>query len=118
MIERYVDGRTSAAPLRDLGRGSIWSQPLFTFRGTFRRVAGGAKPPPGPLSRRLAGELRRCFEGSNVPVTELADLVGVSRRQMTRYLAAERVLDVEQLAAICEVLACDPADLLLRALRP
>ena len=79
-------------------------------------MAGGGKPAPGPLSRNIAAVLGECREKSGVSVRELAELIGVSRRQMARFLAAERVLDVEQLLAICEVLGCDPANVLERAL--
>lgn len=80
-------------------------------------VAGGSKPPPGALSKNIAAILRAEATRTGVTRRELADLVDVSYRQLDRYLNAERIIDVEQFAAICEALDLDPADLLRRAAR-
>lgn len=78
-------------------------------------VAGGSKPPPGALSKHIAAAIRAEIGRAGMPRRELADLIGVSPRQFDRYLNAERTIDIEQFAAICEALNLDPADVLRAA---
>lgn len=78
-------------------------------------MAGGAKPAPGALSKNIAAAIRARTVQVGITRRELADLIGVSYRQFDRYLNAERIIDVEQFAMICEALALDPAEVLRRA---
>lgn len=72
---------------------------------------------PGQLSKRLATMLKAIIEDRGLSQTEAGALIGQSQSQMSKYLRAERTLDVEELDALCRALGVDSVDLLAAAKR-
>ena len=59
------------------------------------------KPRPGALSVAIAGILNQALRDTGASQRELGATVGISQSQISKYLRGERVLDVDQLDAIC-----------------
>lgn len=77
-----------------------------------------ASRPGGPASRAVAAILKRAFEESRLTQTALGAVIDQSQSQMSKYLAGERALNVDEFVAICEVLQLDPVEVLGAALNP
>ncbi|MGY4859490.1 helix-turn-helix domain-containing protein [Cryobacterium sp. AP23] len=64
-------------------------------------MPSGGTTKPGPLTVAVAAILNRAFLQAGVSQKKLGEAVGISQSQMSKHLRGERVLDVDQLDAIC-----------------
>jgi transcriptional regulator with XRE-family HTH domain len=64
-------------------------------------VPSGGTTKPGPLTVAVAAILNRAFLQAGISQKKLGAAVGISQSQMSKHLRGERVLDVDQLDAIC-----------------
>lgn len=74
--------------------------------GKFGGVPNRLTSTPGPLSIEVARILSRAVEdrkGTNARITQqqLAESLGVTQSQVSKYLRGERVLTVDQLDVLC-----------------
>ncbi|WP_120338147.1 helix-turn-helix domain-containing protein [Cryobacterium soli] len=58
-------------------------------------------PHPGPLSIAIAEILKQALAEAGASQRRLGATVGISQSQISKYLRAERVLDIDQLDALC-----------------
>ncbi len=70
-------------------------------------MPSGGTSEPGPLTIAVAAILNRAFQQTGVSQRHLGAAVGISQSQMSKYLRGERVLDVDQLDALCFALHLD-----------
>jgi putative transcriptional regulator len=69
--------------------------------------------PPEPSDHRIAVHLDRLLEQRGMTLTELADKVGVTVVNLSVLKNGRaRAIRFSTLAALCEVLNCQPGDLL------
>lgn len=78
--------------------------------GKFGDVPNRLTSTPGPLSIEVARILSRAVEdrrGTSGRITQqqLADSIGVTQSQVSKYLRGERVLTVDQLDVLCLALS-------------
>ncbi|TFC92024.1 MULTISPECIES: helix-turn-helix transcriptional regulator [Cryobacterium] len=79
-------------------------------------MPSGGTTQPGPLSVAVAEILRREFNRSDfVSQKALGAAVGISQSQMSKHLRGERVLDVDQLDALCDALNLQIVDVVRSA---
>ncbi|KAA9085374.1 helix-turn-helix domain-containing protein [Microbacterium radiodurans] len=64
----------------------------------------GTKPVPGPLSHHVARVLTREMARQHKRQIEVAPAVGMSPSQLSRTLAARKVLTIDQLHGLCDYL--------------
>jgi transcriptional regulator with XRE-family HTH domain len=67
-------------------------------------VSRAAKPPPGALSKAIAGMLRDALVRSTLSQEAFGALVGISQSQLSKHLRGEVDLTVTQLDTICREL--------------
>lgn len=67
---------------------------------------------PGRLTRRIAATLSAAVQARGLTQQEVADIIGQSQKQVSRYLRGEVVLDVEELSVICQFLDLDMSELI------
>lgn len=78
----------------------------------------GTKPPPTAITFAIASQIRGAM-ASSTPVIPRADVVeatGISRAMVHRFLKPERIMDVEQLVAVCDAVGLDAGDVMAAAL--
>jgi transcriptional regulator with XRE-family HTH domain len=80
-------------------------------------VPSGTRHSPGNLSKSLAAIIDETRKMRGMTATELGARCGISQSQMSKYLRATRVLNVEQLKSICAALNVDMARMLREANR-
>lgn len=84
-------------------------------------VPAAPNSAPGPFSLAVAAILRDEFDQISMSRRQLAPLVGLSYSQLAKLFRGERVMDLEQLDAICRELGLsvteivDAADFARRA---
>ncbi|WP_177216772.1 helix-turn-helix domain-containing protein [Mycetocola miduiensis] len=62
------------------------------------------KKTPGAYSRNIAAILRREAELQGVSQTALGESIGLSQAQISRIFGGKRVLDVDQVQGLCDLL--------------
>jgi transcriptional regulator with XRE-family HTH domain len=72
---------------------------------------------PGPLSKALAGALRDALKAQDVTQKYVAEEIGESPPQISKYLSADTTLNVEEFYAICGVLRLNAPEVLADAIR-
>ena len=70
-------------------------------------MSGRAATPPGELTKRVAAVLRARKGELQVSDRQIADAIGVSQEQVSRFLRPSRVMTLEQTEAICRFLGLD-----------
>lgn len=83
--------------------------------GHYRPMSDAPGSTHGGLAAAVVMQIRAERAALDLPIGELADRVGVSRRAMTRYLNAEREITLGLLDRIAEALDTDLTTLLRRA---
>lgn len=73
------------------------------------------KKTPGAYSRSIATILRREAESQDVTQTVLGETIGLSQSQMSRILNGMRVLDVDQVQGLCDLLGLRFEDVMQEA---
>lgn len=73
----------------------------------FHRVPTIAAPPPGPFARAVARVLNDARTDRGMTTTELGVRSRISPSQMSKYLRAERTMNLEHLDAACRALGLD-----------
>ncbi|MHA6695605.1 helix-turn-helix domain-containing protein [Homoserinimonas sp. A520] len=64
-------------------------------------MSGKPKSEPAALSIEIAASIRERMARQQITKAMLADMTGISLRQLTRLLTAERHMNVEQFVGIC-----------------
>jgi len=73
---------------------------------------------PGRLTTRIAATLRAAVKARGLTHADVGVAIGQSQTQVSRYLRGAVVLDVEELAAICQLLDLDMSVLIRDAEAP
>jgi Helix-turn-helix. len=77
-----------------------------------------ATRPGGPFSRAVAAILKAAFDDSKMTQTALGAVIDQSQSQMSKYLAGDRALNLDEFAALCDALGLDPEAVVHKAENP
>jgi transcriptional regulator with XRE-family HTH domain len=77
-----------------------------------------ASRPGGPFSRAVAAILKAAFDESKMTQTALGALIGQSQSQMSKYLAGDRPLNLDEFVTLCDALGLDPVQVVHKAENP
>lgn len=70
---------------------------------------------PGPLTEAIASILREAVEDRGLLQRQVADAIGQSQTQVSRYLRGEVTMDAEEIDKMCRFLGLNIADVITRA---
>ena len=70
---------------------------------------------PGPLTEAIASILREAVESRGLLQRQVADAIGQSQTQVSRYLRGEVTMDAEEIDKMCRVVGLNIADVITRA---
>lgn len=77
-----------------------------------------ASRPGGPFARAVAAILKAAFEESKMTQTALGAVIEQSQSQMSKYLAGDRPLNLDEFDALCTTLGLDPVEVVRMARNP
>ena len=70
---------------------------------------------PGPLTEAIASILREAVESRGLLQRQVADAIGQSQTQVSRYLRGEVTMDAEEIDKMCRAVGLNIADVITRA---
>lgn len=70
---------------------------------------------PGPLTEAIASILRDAVEGRGLTQTQVAESIGQSQSQVSKYLRGETTMDAEEIDKVCRLVGISIADVITQA---
>lgn len=70
---------------------------------------------PGPLTEAIASILREAVEARGLVQRQVAEAIGQSQTQVSRYLRGEVTMDAEEIDKVCRLLGISIADVITQA---
>ena len=70
---------------------------------------------PGPLTRSIASILKDAVEERGLTQMQVAEVIGQSQSQVSKYLRGEVVMDAEEIYKICRLVGVSIVDLFATA---
>ena len=78
-------------------------------------MPAAAKPPVGSLTRHIAGVLRAKAARDQISQTTIAEAIGISQAQVSKYLRGTKAPNVDELEAIAAALGLSYLDVVVEA---